>query len=151
MNKDRRKIDTIVIHCSDSDWGCASVIDKWHRERDPDPFDRIGYHFVINNAYPDGVDKKPNWERDGLIEHGRDIADKGAHVRGHNATSIGICLIGKRSFTGKQFDSLKDLYRFLCKEVGNTMRVVGHYELDSSKTCPNIDADWLRTHLGIKE
>ena len=48
-----REIQTIVIHCSDSKWGDAEVIRKWHT--DPKPRGKawadIGYHAVICNGF----------------------------------------------------------------------------------------------------
>ena len=42
-----REIKKVIIHCSDSDFGTASVIDGWHKERG---WDGIGYHYVITNG-----------------------------------------------------------------------------------------------------
>ena len=52
---------------------------------------KIGYHYVV---YPDGS-----------IHVGRDISEVGAHVKGHNATSIGICYIGGLDAAGKPKDT----------------------------------------------
>ncbi|NVN89605.1 MAG: N-acetylmuramoyl-L-alanine amidase [Desulfuromonadales bacterium] len=99
-----RQIDTIVIHCSDSPNGRndkAKDIDLWHRQRgrsrtdfwrlkkgfNPD-LTSIGYHFVIDLC--------------GMVETGRPPDETGAHVKDHNSTSIGICLIGKDRFTPEQ-------------------------------------------------
>ena len=59
-----RKIDTIVVHCSDSAWGSAKVIDQWHRDRG---WRMIGYHYVINNGHQSSK-AKYNPEKDGLLE-----------------------------------------------------------------------------------
>ena len=75
-----REIDKIFIHCSATPPHMhvdAKVIDKWHKERG---WSGIGYHYVI--------------KRDGQIELGRPIEKIGAHVKGHNKTSIGICYCG---------------------------------------------------------
>ena len=51
--------DRITIHCSDSEWGNADVIDEWHKKRG---WDGIGYHYVILNGYPtynEVMDRKP--------------------------------------------------------------------------------------------
>ena len=73
-------IKRIVMHYSatypDQDIG-ATQIDEWHRARG---FARIGYHYVIR--------------RDGLVQTGRPENVVGAHVRGHNTGSIGICVVG---------------------------------------------------------
>ena len=73
----KRIIKEIIIHCSatkeDKDYTVA-VIDRWHRARG---FRKIGYHFVIY--------------RNGDIHVGRSLSEIGAHCKGHNAISIGIC------------------------------------------------------------
>jgi len=138
-----RIIDTIIIHCSDSNFGNVEVIKEWHLKRG---FENIGYHFVINNSYPDYAsykEGKPKFECDGYIETGRNIKEKGAHVKNHNSRSVGICLIGKREFTGKQKESLKYLVRFL-RSIYKINEIKGHCEYNKGKTCPNIDMDYLR-------
>lgn len=75
-----RHIEKIIIHCSATPAGRdvkAADIDCWHRDRG---YKSIGYHYVIR--------------LDGSVEKGRDEHDTGAHCRGHNASSIGICYIG---------------------------------------------------------
>ncbi|MDO5643861.1 MAG: N-acetylmuramoyl-L-alanine amidase [Paracoccus sp. (in: a-proteobacteria)] len=60
----------------DQDIGVAEIREM-HRKRG---WRDVGYHYVIR--------------RDGTIERGRPESKVGAHVAGHNATSIGICCIG---------------------------------------------------------
>lgn len=75
-----RKITEIIIHCSATPAGVdytVADIDHWHRQRG---FSKIGYHFVIY--------------RDGSVHKGRPVDEIGAHCRGHNAHSIGVCYIG---------------------------------------------------------
>ena len=77
-----RKIDSIIIHCSATKVGqdfTAADIDRWHRERG---FNGIGYHYVVC--------------LDGRLERGRDISLAGAHCKGWNEHSIGICYIAKQ-------------------------------------------------------
>lgn len=150
-----REINKIVIHCSDSTWGSRDDIDKWHKERG---WDMIGYHYVICN----GRDKvtvngktKVLYDRheDGLIETGRKLSVKGAHVKGHNANSIGICLIGKQHFSMKQLHSLSKLVNRLMEKFNLSLPdIYGHFELDSGKTCPNINnsdlIDIIKTFKG---
>ncbi|MDD7726846.1 MAG: N-acetylmuramoyl-L-alanine amidase, partial [Bacteroidales bacterium] len=81
-----RKINEIIIHCSDTPAGedfSAADIDRWHKERG---WSCIGYHYVVR--------------LDGTIEKGRDLSRAGAHCAGHNANSIGVCYIGGRSARG---------------------------------------------------
>lgn len=120
----------LVVHCSDSPDGRQDTgqdIHRWHRERG---WDGIGYHYVI--------------ERDGKVQRGRPEYWQGAHVRGHNHHSLGICLIGREDYTQPQQDSLERLLRSLLFEHDQAL-VVGHYQLDSHKTCPNFDVpQWAR-------
>ena len=138
-----RHIDKIVVHCSATkpgqDFG-ADDIDRWHKERG---WSGIGYHHVIR--------------LDGTIEEGRDIHRAGAHVRGYNAHSIGICLIGGLNEFGKPYsdislggfayDQLESL-AYLLDRLGETWpdaAVIGHRDLDPNKECPCFDVGswWL--------
>ena len=92
MNKDDVKY--IVVHCSytpeQMDIGAADI-DRWHREKG---WMMIGYHKVIR--------------RDGTIEDGRPLNKRGAHVKGLNAKSIGVVMIGgmNRSKSGHRSTAL---------------------------------------------
>ena len=138
---DKSDIKYLVIHCSDSDWGCEAEINRWHKDRG---WDGIGYHFVICNGFPDSIHRhqfNPDW--DGLIQNTQRTRNgvymKGIHVQGKNSVSIGICLIGVRQFTFAQVDSLVTVIKSLRIEFPDA-EVVGHYELDPGRrTCPNFD------------
>lgn len=129
-----RKITQIVIHCSATPEGkafTAADIDRWHRERG---FNRIGYHFVVG--------------LDGSIQTGRDIADVGAHVAGHNANSIGIVYIGGLAKDGKtpkdtrtpaQKEAIRHLVDTL-KGYHPGVEVLGHRDFHGvAKACPSFD------------
>ena len=117
-----RKINEIIIHCSDTQEGCdvtAADIRRWHttpKEKGGRGWRDIGYHYVIR--------------LDGTIEVGRTIERVGAHCIGrngedHNSHSIGICYIGGRHMkedgtsvwadtrTAKQKDSMAKLVMML--------------------------------------
>lgn len=127
-----REIDTLIIHCSytppDMDIGAAEIND-WHLERG---WDGIGYHLVIR--------------RSGELEEGRDIEKAGAHARGHNRSSIGLCLVGGMSrdhqpdcnFTRMQWSCLSAVVDSLVEEYG-PLKVIGHRDVDSGKECPCFD------------
>jgi len=109
----------------------------------------IGYHYVILNGYTIEqcyIEKRSEFQFDGHVETGRPFERIGAHARGYNRNSIGICLIGRSRFTGLQFRSLKRLIAEIQLQHPQA-RTIGHYELDNGKTCPNIDMDWLREML----
>jgi N-acetylmuramoyl-L-alanine amidase len=140
-----RKINKIIVHCSVSHFGNRDLIDEWHKERG---FDEVGYHYVICNPYWDMLsfkEHKPNWENDGLLQTGRAVKKIGAHARGHNTGSIGICLIGVDLFTGRQLITLFNHIKFLKEHLcAKDTQVLGHHELDSKKTCPNLNMELLR-------
>ena len=143
-----RKINKIIVHCSASEWGDVDAITGWHRERG---WRTIGYHYVVHNPYPKWqfyAEFRPRFEYDGLLAIGRDISQPGAHAKGHNDDSIGICMVGDRVFTSAQFRSLQKLLKTLMRQYGvTTENILGHYELNSDKTCPNLDMGILRSTL----
>lgn len=127
-----RKIDKIIVHCSATPEGrdyTAKDIDSWHRARG---FNGIGYHWVVY--------------RDGRVVKGRSESQAGAHCKGYNARSIGICYIGGVASDGKtpkdtrttaQREALQILIReLLIKYPGATIH--GHNEF-AAKACPSFD------------
>ncbi len=112
-------------------------ITRWHIKR---KFRTIGYHHVIR--------------RSGLIQHGRPVAEQGAHVRGHNKHSIGICLVGGLNearkpdcnFTAAQWESLNTLVTSLSIRFFEA-KIVGHRDL-ARKACPTFDvAAWRNQEI----
>lgn len=127
-----RKIDKIIVHCSDTPEGRddrAEDIRRWHKAKG---FNEIGYHYVI--------------DLDGTIEAGRDVETAGAHTQGQNATSIGICYVGgadehrkpKDTRTEAQKESMRILIQFL-KLKYKGAKVYGHRDF-ANKACPCFDA-----------
>lgn len=135
-----RKIDTIAIHCSatkrSQKFGVADIR-RWHKKKG---WSDVGYHYVI--------------KRDGTVEDGRPNQKAGAHVKGHNRNSLGICLIGgldkkkqpEYNFTSAQMKSLwtlvkalQDLYKV------SSARVLGHRDFPKvKKACPCFDVQpWI--------
>lgn len=144
MAEARNKITCIVIHCTDSPdnskYGFDNI-DRDHKARNfPSYFDRTGkehwcgYHYVIG--------------RDGVIIAARPEIYVGAHCRGYNAESLGVCWIGQREMTVLQKRSLL----LLVKELMNEHRVdqshiFGHTELNPAKTCPNFHFETTFTSM----
>lgn len=126
-----RSINEIIIHCASTPEGkhyTVKDIDGWHRKRG---FKCIGYHYVIY--------------LDGSVHKGREDAEIGAHVTGHNAHSIGICYIGGVAKDGKtpkdtrtpaQKTALKNLVAELKRKYPNAT-VHGHNEY-AAKACPSF-------------
>lgn len=125
MGKEIRDIDTIIIHCSASDRAAHDdwrVIKRWHLERG---WRDIGYHYII--------------QRDGGIRIGRPIHEAGAHVKGHNDNSIGICLTGDQDFTVSQFETLGKLVKNLRLLFNLEAKdIKPHNAFNIDKTCPNF-------------
>lgn len=140
-----RRLNEIIIHttATTKNWMAGTSVDakiaeitRWHVE------DRgwkdIGYHFVI--------------DRNGAVGKGRPITEIGAHVSGHNLTSIGIALVGGYGgepndkfsihYTFQQQNALIKLINELQMKYGS-MSISGHNEY-ANKACPcfNVKA-WL--------
>ena len=95
------KVEKVILHhawtgdTKESQFS-AKDIDRWHKEKG---WKGIGYHFYI--------------DRNGKLERGRDVNEVGAHTKGQNDSSIGVCLEGKWSWTMPQVISLIMLYRMI--------------------------------------
>ena len=128
-----RSVSLIIIHCSATRI-CQQVtvkdIDRWHRQQG---FDRIGYHFYITV--------------DGTIWVGRPLNQVGAHCKGYNAHSIGICYEGGLDEDGRSCDTrtLKQKAALVAllnklRETFPNMSIVGHNDLNPHKSCPCFNA-----------
>ena len=141
-----RNIENIIIHCSASSFGNAHRIRNWHLERG---WSDIGYHYVINNGKVFIADKIGEHIENGLIEEGRPLEKAGAHCKGHNSNSIGICLIGEDHFSDEQYTSLETLLLGLMEQFNIGIDdIKGHKDFTSHKTCPNFNIDkFKQLHL----
>lgn len=123
-----RKINKIILHCSATDndlFDNIETIRNWHLRRN---FNDIGYHFFIDKI--------------GKTFTGRTIDKIGAHCKGHNKNSIGICLSGLHEFSPMQFVSLKILLFELMRDFNiNVKEIFHHNEFNHDKTCPNFNLD----------
>jgi len=135
-----REINKVIVHCSytptEMDIG-VEEIRRWHVG--DNGWSDIGYHWVIR--------------RDGTIEEGRPENIAGAHTRGHNRDSIGVCLIGGKTFrsdrpemnfTLAQFNSLRDMV----DNVYSELLWFGHREFNKYKECPCFEVP-LFVHSNI--
>ncbi len=141
-----RNIKHIVVHASATREGKnfhAKDIDNWHKHRG---WRCIGYHYVVN--------------LDGKIEKGRLESEIGAHVRGYNRESIGVCYIGGLDVNGVAKDTRtpqqKVALSILLKELKTrypSATILGHRDLSPDrngngviepfeflKVCPCFDA-----------
>ena len=152
----RKSTRYIVLHCSatrakqDID---AATIRKWHKSQG---WADIGYHYVIR--------------RDGRVERGRPVDEIGAHVAGHNANTLGICLVGglnnvtakpEDNFTAEQKSALAKLCADLLRRYPRAT-ILGHRDLSPDrdkngvitpneylKSCPCFDARKWAVSAGL--
>jgi N-acetyl-anhydromuramyl-L-alanine amidase AmpD len=130
-----RYVDKIIIHCSATSPSFDVDVEDvrgWHKARG---WRDVGYHYFI--------------KRDGTIQEGRHIGDIGAHARGYNNRSIGICYAGgvdednrpEDNRTDAQKESMITLIRQLKSTHGTIKEVFGHRDLAGvRKACPSFDA-----------
>ena len=127
-----RTVKKIVLHYSatpsDRDV-TAKEINEWHKARG---FRMIGYHYVVR--------------LDGTVEQGRPEEIIGAHVKGHNSNSIGVCYIGglkgnskkgSNTMTEAQEASVIGLIQDLLQRYPQSC-VYGHRDLTATQ-CPGFD------------
>ena len=128
-----REVNKIIVHCSatrEEENFEVAEIRKWHLARG---FNDIGYHFYID-LY-------------GEIHKGRDIDKIGAHCKGHNRNSIGICYCGGVEADGKTpKDTRNTEQRRALVAVLRTLKAmypnaVIHSHSDfANKACPSFNA-----------
>ena len=131
-----RTITLIIIHCSAT---CEDrpfteqSLEAAHRQRG---FDGTGYHFYIR--------------RDGRILTTRSPERPGAHARGYNAHSIGICYEGGLDADGRPADTRTPeqteqfiLLLMRMVKIFPGVRIRGHWDMPGSipKACPCFDAE----------
>lgn len=138
-----RRVDEIIVHCSatrpEQNFTAADVR-RWHtRERG---FRDIGYHFVV--------------ETDGTLSAGRPLDMAGAHCKGHNARSIGVCYMGgigpdgapADTRTASQRATLAALLGALARSFPGA-RVRSHRDF-ARKACPCFDATGEYASLSVE-
>lgn len=124
LDQESEVFNTVVVHHSAMapDAGPREIQYAHMRERG---FLDIGYHFVI--------------DRRGRIYEGRNLVAHGAHVRDHNAGTLGIALLGNYEElqpSPEQTARLKALIRVLMERYPLT-HLAGHGDFLPGKTlCP---------------
>ncbi|WP_251623284.1 N-acetylmuramoyl-L-alanine amidase [Odoribacter lunatus] len=122
----------IVIHCSATHADCDYTVEQMLRDHKTRGFRTIGYHFYIR--------------RNGIVTRHRGLLEVGAHARGYNRCSIGICYEGGLNADGKTADTrtqeqktaLLELLWKLHKLFPQAI-ITGHCELPgTTKTCPGF-------------
>ena len=124
-------IKFLVVHCSDTnDEEDLKALDI-HNMHLKFGWNGIGYHKIIC--------------RSGIVENGRPEYWVGAHVKGKNHISLGVCLIGRENFTNRQFIALEKILRSW-KDLYPKAEILGHSDTgNTEKTCPNFNVkDWCK-------
>lgn len=149
-----RHIDEIIVHCSATkpDWmkgasteAKVAEIRRWHIE--DRKWSDIGYHYIVDT--------------DGTVVRGRPLERVGAHVKGHNKGTIGICLIGGHGssaidnptdhFTAEQLRALRNKINGLKSHMTSIKKVSGHNEY-ANKACPGFNVPrWWKNKSPARE
>lgn len=140
----------LVFHCSASDEDSQDSIEaikhlhtankktkiKWGKyDTTGKNWSDIGYQIVIT--------------KDGKRHYGRPLEKAGAHCKGYNKNSIGICLTGDKEFTEAQFEeAAKVASEYLEKFDLEIYNILGHSDLNKNKSCPNYDIKEIIKRLG---
>ena len=141
-----RTINLIVVHCSATQGNrmlSPEALDLMHRRRG---FNGTGYHYYIR--------------KDGTVHLTRPVERIGAHVKGFNANSIGICYEGGLDCRGRPADTRTPEQRAALRLLVHQLlgkfpdcRVCGHRDLSEDlngdgtispdewiKQCPSFNA-----------
>jgi len=134
-----RYINKIVYHCTASQAKANLDVNDVRRMHLKRGWSDIGYHVLI--------------KRDGTIQLGRPFSKVGAHVRGHNNTSIGVVWVGgidsngkpEDNRTEKQKESLKIVYDFFNRMYPEAIQC-GHRDLSPDKDGDGVveKHEWLK-------
>lgn len=128
-----RQVNKIIVHCTATPEGRDVTVDeirRWHVEEKN--WSDIGYHWIVT--------------LNGTLERGRPEHIQGAHAKGFNKNSIGLCYVGgvdkdmnpKDTRTEGQKETLKCILEDL-KDRHPNAEIIGHRDV-SSKACPSFDA-----------
>ena len=130
-----KNIRYLVVHCADTPDDQPLDASDIHQMHLGFGWNGIGYHRVIC--------------RDGRIEHGRPDYWIGAHVKGFNEASLGVCLIGREDFTDAQFAALETVLRDW-RDAYPDAEICGHHDFDyTDKTCPNFNVGQWCEKIGL--
>ena len=133
------QVSNLIVHHSASPRDTTTVekIREWHKARG---FEDVGYHWVI--------------ESNGEIRQGRLPTVKGAHCKGRNFDSWGVCVVGDNTkpleaWNLSQEDALLSVIRAVRVMVPG-IQIFGHREVQGASTeCPGLEFQtWLKNHGG---
>ena len=141
-----RPVKLIVIHCSATKESVDYTPEQLEQDHQARGFQCAGYHYYVR--------------RSGAIVAMRPLGMIGAHVKGHNRFSVGVCYEGGLNAIGQAVDTRsteqKAALWFLLEQLRErfpTARICGHRDLSPDrngdgvissdewlKECPSFDA-----------
>lgn len=139
LSKSKRRIDSIIVHCTASPEGKHLTVEDIRRDHKAKGWADIGYHYVVY--------------LDGSIHNGRNVDLIGSHCYGHNSYSIGVVYVGglenkpntpynklkaKDTRTDKQKKALVSLLKEL-RRLYPKAKIYGHCDF-AAKACPSFNA-----------
>jgi len=137
--KNREITEYIAVHCSATPPHQEIGEDEIRRMHKAKGWEDAGYNVVIR--------------RNGKIDIARPLDAQGAHVRGYNHNSVGVCLVGgvdddgkaENNFTPIQMDSLELTLHFLFQVYPGAI-AKGHRAFfgDTNKDGVIDSRDWLK-------
>lgn len=116
----------IILHHAEASHASVEDINQWHLERG---WAGIGYNYYVR--------------KDGTIWRGRPEWAVGAHAKGHNDKSIGICCEGAymvETMPAAQLAALKDLIRDIMSRYGK-LKLLRHMDVNETD-CPGVNFPW---------
>lgn len=141
-----RTVTLIILHCSATRASQSYPLAQLRRDHLSRGFRDIGYHYYVT--------------RDGHCHTCRPLSQPGAHCRGHNLHSIGICYEGGLDDAGRPHDTRTPAQRETLLQLLLQLRqrfpralILGHRDLSPDldgngcitpgewlKACPSFDA-----------
>lgn len=127
-----RKPKYLVFHHSASKVAAPQDVNRWHKARG---WSGIGYHYLVR--------------KDGSIHRGRPENKLGAHVRGHNSDTIGICAEGdftRETMSDAQIAALQELRADIHRRYPG-IKDLRHSDLNPT-SCPGNRYPWRQVTQG---
>ena len=122
----RNSTSEIILHHAEASHASVEDINQWHLERG---WAGIGYNYYVR--------------KDGTIWRGRPEWAVGAHAKGHNDKSIGICCEGAymtETMPAAQLAALNDLIRDIMSRWGK-LKLLRHKDVNETD-CPGVNFPW---------
>ena len=145
--RDLNKIDTIIIHQTDSDdLGDYSPYDIARYHVQNNGWAGIGYHYYIIDS--------------GKIFQTQPLYNISYHTSGYNSNSVGVVISGKHRYDSdksnaeiigkKKYKALIYALAKLQNQLPTSTEIISHGSVSTHKTDPNLNMDELRVDVKKK-